>query len=72
MGIWGLGRLGRHPPGYQLVIKLHQGPDGGWRRIELGDFVLVHHGPEPVVFWIEGRALELKREQTFRNFFRVD
>ena len=41
-----------------LHTKLHQGPDGGGRRVELGHPVLSNDLPAPLVIWVERGALK--------------
>lgn len=46
----------------RFLSIFHECPYSGGCRIELVDFVLLHHGPIPVVTWVEGRAFKLWNE----------
>lgn len=55
---------GRSPPLHRLAAVLHQHPDGGRRRVELGDSVFVHDLPHATDVGVGGQALELKGSNT--------
>lgn len=54
----------RSPPLHRLAAVLHQHPDGGRRRVELGDSVFVHDLPHATHVGVGGQALELKGSGT--------
>lgn len=53
------GRRGLGSPLHWLVSKLHQQPDGGGSRVELGDVIFVHDLPHTAHVGVGGQTLEL-------------
>lgn len=45
---------------HRLAAVLHQHPDGGRRRVELGHLIFVHHLPHATDVRVCGQALELE------------
>lgn len=53
----------RDSPLHRLVAVLHQQPDGGRSRVELGHAVLVHDLPHATDVRVGGQTLELKHSR---------
>lgn len=51
-----------------LAAVLHQHPDGGRRRVELGHLIFVHHLPHATDVRVGRQALELKGRHTSNKF----
>lgn len=48
---------------HRLAAELHQQPDGGRSRVELGHMIFVHDLPHAAYVWVSRQTLELKHRQ---------
>lgn len=58
---------GSSSPLHRLAAELHQQPDGGRSRVELGDVIFVHNLPHAAHIGVGGQTLELKHTQHFKD-----